>query len=243
MVKNKMVFKIGHLAWNKGKKLSDSHKEKIKLNHKGMSGKHHSETTIQKMRERMKNHWLGNKNPTKNIDWEKKRIKALKGIHSSPKTEFKNGHPSHNKDKHLSETTKEKLRDARLRQILPTKDTSIELILQNRLKDLKIPFEKHKAILNLTQPDIFIEPSICIYADGCYWHGCEKCFDRNKFDAIQRGHIVQDLLITQKLQNEGYKVLRFWQHDINKNLEDKVLDEIIFTLNENKMGVDKILQV
>jgi hypothetical protein len=52
------------------------------------------------------------------------------------------------------------------------KDTSIEIILQNILKDNGIAFIKHKSIFG--QPDIFINPNICIFCDGDYWHNFPK---------------------------------------------------------------------
>lgn len=152
-------------------------------------------------------------------------------------TRFKKGHAPWNKNKPFLQMrgenctskrieVREKLRIARLNQILPTKDTSIEILLQNKLKEHGIPFSIHKKILNLTQPDIFIEPNICIFADGCFWHSCEKCFDKNYFNKPSplfnkiRLRKVSDILITQKLINEGYIVLRFWEHEINNDLDN-----------------------
>lgn len=106
--------------------------------------------------------------------------------------------------KKVSEEQKQKIREARLHQVIPFKDTSIEVTLQNKLKELNIPFTKHKPITG--QPDIFIEPNICIFADGDYWH---KYPNGTKRDGV----------VTQKLTNDGYKVLRFWEHDINKNID------------------------
>lgn len=113
---------------------------------------------------------------------------------------------------------KDKLRISRLKQTFPFKDTSIEVKLQEGLKRLDIPFEPHKPIFG--QPDIFIEPNICIFADGCYWHGCEECFDINDMNGMQRARKVRDILVIQKLTNDGYVILRFWEHDINENAKE-----------------------
>ena len=130
-----------------------------------------------------------------------------------------------------NETTKLILKQKRLNIVIPRKDTSIEIKLQKILEEKNIPFYKHKSILG--QPDIFIEPNICIFADGCYWHGCEKCMDRNRLPPKIRGRKVYDLCITQKLQNDGYVVLRFWEHEINNNIEE-CINTIIKNLNETK---------
>lgn len=137
------------------------------------------------------------------------------------------------------ENIRPKLKIYRMNLVLPTKDTTIEVKLQEGLKKLNIPFEKHKAIENFVQCDIFIEPNIVIFADGCYFHACPKCYpDRMKLSTIQNTVLIRDTLVNQFFsKNKKYKVLRFWQHDINSNFEDRVLDEIIFILNKKHGGL------
>jgi len=125
---------------------------------------------------------------------------------------------------------REKMRLQRLNQVFPINDSSIEVKLQNGLKNLGIKFEKHKAIFG--QPDIFIEPNICIFADGCYWHNCPVCFDRNELNGFQRKRQFIDIAVTQKLINDGHVVLRFWEHDINENFENKVLNKILSKIKQ-----------
>ncbi|HVC58174.1 MAG TPA: DUF559 domain-containing protein [Candidatus Acidoferrales bacterium] len=107
------------------------------------------------------------------------------------------------KGRRLSESTKEKIRQRRLRQVLPTKDTLIELLLQRELSTKGIEYQKHKPILG--QPDIFIEPNICIFADGSYWHMLPKVIKR-------------DQIVNNGLTSKGYTVIRFGEEDIKNNL-------------------------
>lgn len=76
--------------------------------------------------------------------------------------------------------------------------------LQEELLKRKIKFETHKAIFG--QPDIFIKPNICIFADGDYWHNTEKSKKRDKE-------------VNKVLLNKGYKILRFWEHKINSDVK------------------------
>lgn len=101
-------------------------------------------------------------------------------------------------------THSDEVKAKRLLQIFPMKDTSIEIALQKALKERGIEFETHKTIFG--QPDIFIKPNICIFADGDYWHTIPKSIPRDK-------------LVNVTLQLMGYKVLRFWEHDIKKRLD------------------------
>lgn len=142
-----------------------------------------------------------------------------------------------NRGKIVSEESKRKIKIARLRQIIPVKDTSIEIIIQNALKNFAIVFETHKSIIG--QPDIFInkekfnlEKSICIFCDGCWWHGCEKCYNENVLSDWIKTRKIADLSITQRLQEKGCTVLRFWEHDIKNNIE-KVLKIINDSIKNN----------
>ena len=93
------------------------------------------------------------------------------------------------------------------------KTTSIEVILQNFLKEQGIPFEANYPMLG--HPDIFIKPNICIFADGCYWHKCKEC----GFGESIRKEREKDQRITRELQTQGYIVIRLWEHTI-KNMAD-----------------------
>jgi len=111
-----------------------------------------------------------------------------------------------------SPETREKIRIKRLNQIFPTKDTSIEIKVQNALKEKGIDFEKHKVLLNRYQVDIFIEPNIAIEADGDYWHN-------------RKGVKERDRIKTTELVNNGFVVYRFWEHEINESPQ-KCIDKL-----------------
>jgi very-short-patch-repair endonuclease len=137
--------------------------------------------------------------------WNKKsRLKN--GKSQKKRLKNKENHPMYQK-KH-SESTKQIIREKRLDRVLPLKDTKIEVALQKTFKKEKIKFIKHVNILNLTQPDIFIEPNVCVYADGDYWHGPD-------FPERQK----KDIQITSKLRHSGFSVFRFKEHKIKQNVD------------------------
>jgi len=117
----------------------------------------------------------------------------------------------------------EKSRETRLHQVFPAKDTELEKKLQGLLKANNIQFTKHKPILG--QPDIFIEPNICIFADGDYWHGWLylQGEDFSNKQRINNAHfekkIKKDQSIKARLEAQGYKVLRLWEHEVYKEPE------------------------
>ena len=104
-------------------------------------------------------------------------------------------------------------------------DTNIEKILQDKLDELDIKYTTNKTDI-YGWPDIFIEPNICIFADGCYWHCCKIHSITNKYSSKR---IKRDNKVSNKLKEENYKVLRFWEHDIHNNLDEcinKIMEEI-----------------
>lgn len=152
----------------------------------------HSQETILKISNSLKGHLGYGKGEKRSDDLKKKVSNSVKKWHQENK----------NTDKYKKRN--EKIKQARLKQIIPTKDTSIEIKLQEELNKLNIKYEKHKPILG--QPDIFVEPNVCIFADGNYWHNFPKGTEK-------------DREITKLLEGQGYKVLRFWESEINDNIE------------------------
>ena len=126
------------------------------------------------------------------------------------------------KGRKVSEETRKVIRRNRLSQIFPVKDTKIEKILQSMLKDNEIKYETHRMYVKRGlrihgQPDIFIKPNICIYADGDYWHANPKFYKPN--DVIIQNKKAKDKWktdkeITAKNEKQGYVVLRYWEYDI-----------------------------
>lgn len=91
--------------------------------------------------------------------------------------------------------------------------TSIEILIRQELERRHIPFEANVQINHRCNVDILIEPYIVIECDGDYWHNLERVKIKDK---------KKDIL----LKELGYKVYRFWGHEIEENVSacvDKVL--------------------
>ena len=201
--------------------------EKIRL---ANTGKYHSEETKEKLRKinlgrrlseetkkRMSISRMGVLHPMfgKHLSFATKEKIRIANLGKKYSDETKLKHRLSQVGRKYSESTREKHRQFRIHQIIP-KETSIEKILQSELIKNGILFEKHKSIVG--RPDVFINPNICIFVDGCYWHSCRQCYDYNKFDSRQWQQISHDASVTKHLLDSGYKVLRFWEHDIKNNM-------------------------
>ena len=94
---------------------------------------------------------------------------------------------------------------------LRNKDTKIELRMKELLTALGVYFVFQKHFDKIANVDFYIpEKKLIIECDGCYWHGCDIHYpDRNY---KQEKDKTRDL----KLEALGYKVIRFWEHEINQ---------------------------
>ena len=102
------------------------------------------------------------------------------------------------------------------------KNTKIEIKMEGILKNTRLKFEKHPKMY--ASPDfVNRRKKIIIFCDGDFWHGYmydTKKKPRKKFwrDKIE-GNMKRDKRYTRKLRRDGWSVLRFWEHDIDKNPE------------------------
>lgn len=69
-------------------------------------------------------------------------------------------------------------------------------------------------------PDfVFLDRRVALFVDGCYWHGCPKCYRRPSsnvayWDAKVARNRARDLKNTARLRRQGWRVLRIWEHEL-----------------------------
>jgi DNA mismatch endonuclease (patch repair protein) len=70
------------------------------------------------------------------------------------------------------------------------------------------------------RPDfVFRKPNLAIFVDGCFWHGCPKHGRKPKSNRgywlpkLERNRL-RDLEVKKQLIRAGWRVLRFWEHDL-----------------------------
>ena len=85
------------------------------------------------------------------------------------------------------------------------------------------------------KPDIiYTKYNIAIFIDGCFWHKCPRCFrepQTNREFWIKKinGNVERDKEVNKILEEKGWKVLRFWEHEVNEDIErcyNIIVDEL-----------------
>ena len=108
-----------------------------------------------------------------------------------------------------------------------SKGSEIEVLLQKELWRRGLRYRKNVKSIE-GKPDIaFIGKKIAVFCDSEFWHGYDWENRKNDFKSniefwiskIER-NMQRDKEVTQKLQSEGWIVLRFWGKEIKKNLAE-----------------------
>ena len=82
------------------------------------------------------------------------------------------------------------------------------------------------------KPDfVFRRERVAVFVDGCYWHGCPQhatkprtnaAFWRKKFAANK----ARDLLVNRTLRKAGWRVVRIWEHELERKHLPKALRKL-----------------
>ena len=98
-----------------------------------------------------------------------------------------------------------------------------ELLLRRALWAKNIRFRIHRKDLP-GRPDIVIEKyKLAIFVDGDFWHGYD--WEKRKpktnqlywINKIER-NIEKDKWVNNTLEDNGFTVMRFWEHEIRRNM-------------------------
>lgn len=112
---------------------------------------------------------------------------------------------------------------------IKSQNTKIEVSLRLALWHKGIRYRKNYKIFDCRPDIVLTKYKIAIFCDGEFWHG--KSFEKHdvttnaKFwhEKIRR-NMERDLENTIELRDNGWTVLRFWETDIKKHLEDCVAE-------------------
>jgi DNA mismatch endonuclease (patch repair protein) len=72
------------------------------------------------------------------------------------------------------------------------------------------------------RPDFaFREARLAVFVDGCFWHGCPRCFrlpqdNRRYWKAKVLSNRRRDRRRNRQLRRKGWRVLRVWEHSLEK---------------------------
>ena len=96
---------------------------------------------------------------------------------------------------------------------------STELMLVKLFREHRITgWRRHLPLPG--KPDFcFVRQKVAVFVDGCFWHGCPKCYNRPKtnrrfWDEKRLTNIARDRKVCRQLKSLGYRVIRLFEHEL-----------------------------
>jgi len=111
-----------------------------------------------------------------------------------------------------------------------SKNSKIEISLMQELRKRKIAYKKHVPNLPGTPDIVLKKEKVAIFVDSCFWHGCRwhgtmPASNRKFWTQKISANKARDKRVTVMCRNLGWKVLRFWEHQLEKDF-DGIADRI-----------------
>jgi DNA mismatch endonuclease, patch repair protein len=115
-------------------------------------------------------------------------------------------------------------------------NATTELAFLGLLQNAKISgWRRH---LNLPgKPDfVFRSRRLAVFIDGCFWHGCPKCYrlpedNRPYWKAKVLSNRRRDRRRTRELRSLNWRVLRVWEHSLKSPFgRERVLSKLLLAL-------------
>jgi DNA mismatch endonuclease (patch repair protein) len=126
--------------------------------------------------------------------------------------------------------TKEKRSE--IMSLIKSKNTKPEIaffkILSSSLHKEGYRYRKHYKSIPGRPDAVFVSRKVALFMDGDFWHGYRFDAETTRLsegfwrDKIMR-NIARDKVVNRKLKKLGWKVVRFWEHDIKKQPEKVAL--------------------
>ncbi|HEX7653204.1 MAG TPA: very short patch repair endonuclease [Verrucomicrobiae bacterium] len=108
------------------------------------------------------------------------------------------------------------------------KETELRLLRIMRLHGIT-GWRRHQKLTG--RPDfIFQQSKVAIFVDGCFWHGCPRCYRRPKtnrkfWDTKVTRNRARDKSVNKALRQKGWTVIRFWDHELK--FEQRIINRIL----------------
>jgi len=73
------------------------------------------------------------------------------------------------------------------------------------------------------KPDfVFRKERVCVFVDGCFWHGCPKCYKAPETNPeFWSGKVLRnrarDRKVNRLLRKDGWTVVRIWEHSLKNH--------------------------
>ncbi len=129
---------------------------------------------------------------------------------------------------------------------IKSEKTKPEMILRSMLWKKNMRYRINYKILPGKPDIVFTKAKIAIFCDGDFWHGhnwavrglsslSEELSEYSEFWQKKiLDNVSRDIIVTAKLEEEGWTVLRFWESEI-KETPEKCVENILKVYQEKRL--------
>ena len=118
-----------------------------------------------------------------------------------------------------------------------TKDTDLERAVRSRLHRRGLRFRKHVKGLPGSPDIVFTRAKLAVFVDGDFWHGWKFEEKKDRYKPYWKQKIADNIARDERnfvaLRETGWTVIRVWQHEIKKDLNE-VVERIAETVEKAK---------
>lgn len=119
------------------------------------------------------------------------------------------------------------------------KDTGLEVRVRSALHKRGLRFRKHVKGLPGKPDIVFTKLKVVVFIDGDFWHGYRfpswKLRVSDFWIKKISGNRARDQKNQKKLRSMGWRVIRLWQHELEKNF-DSSINKITSTVEAAKLN-------
>lgn len=107
-------------------------------------------------------------------------------------------------------------------RIRSQRNRSTEIRLIRELRHLRITGWRRNSALPGKPDLVFSKSKLVVFVDGCFWHGCPRCFALPKSNVRYwrrkiAGNRIRDVKVREALRAKGWATLRIWEHSLRIN--------------------------
>ena len=118
------------------------------------------------------------------------------------------------------------------------KGTKLEKLFWSFLRDIGLNCWRCNVDEIIGKPDVvFDSQQVAIFIDGCFWHNCPYCkkklpkTNREYWERKIKNNSKLAVIYNERLIEQGWKVLRFWEHEVlDRQSHDKIKEKILNSL-------------
>ena len=117
-----------------------------------------------------------------------------------------------------------------------SRDTKPELAVRRLLHAAGLRYRvayRPVAGLRRTADIVFTKQRLAVFIDGCYWHACPVHGTSAKSNSEYwstklAGTVARDAGTNDRLRQEGWTVLRFWEHESPDAVADRIVAALTY---------------